>query len=79
LAGGQFGAFIYKGVLLRAPNEDNYFGSSISQSMVVEIKSRFRDDESASYVISNYATADIFSSIQMSFGLIPKRRMLRHV
>jgi hypothetical protein len=55
-------AFICKGVLLCAPNEDIYSGSSISSSMVMK-RSIFGDDESASYVIPDDTTADIFSWI----------------
>ena len=63
----------------RSPNEDSYSESSISSSMVVERKPRFQGDESASYVVLNDVIADIFSSIQMSFGLVPKRWILRHI
>jgi hypothetical protein len=68
-----------EGVLLGASNEDSYSGSSISSLMVVERKSRFRDDESASYVVPDDVTADIFSSVHMRFGLVPKRWILRYV
>jgi hypothetical protein len=60
-------------VLLGAPNEDNYFGSSISSSMIAESKSRFGCDEFASYVVPDDATLNILSSIQMCFGSVPKR------
>ena len=56
-----------------APNKDSYSGSSISSSMVAERKSRFRDDESASYIVPDDETIDILSLIQMRFGLVPKR------
>jgi hypothetical protein len=37
-------------------------------------------DESASYVVlADDTIADILSSIQMSFTLVPKRLILRHV
>ena len=51
------------GVLLGAPYEDNDSGSSISSSVVAERKSSFEGDKSASYVISDDATADILSAI----------------
>jgi hypothetical protein len=87
VAGGDFigrrpicGLYLQgEGVLLGASNEDSYSGSSISSLMVVERKSRFRDDESASYVVPDDATADIFSSVHMRFGLVPKRWILRYV
>ena len=66
-------------MLLGAPNKDSYSGSSISSLMVAERKSRFRDDESASYIVPDDATTDILSLIQMRFGLVPKRWILRHV
>jgi hypothetical protein len=47
--------------------------------MAVERKSRSRGDKYASYVVSDDATADIFSSIQMHFGLVSKRCILRHI
>jgi hypothetical protein len=65
-------------MLLGAPNEDNYSRSSISSSMVVE-RSRFGGDESANYVVPDDVTVDILSSIQMHFGLVSKRWILRHV
>ena len=37
------------------PNEDSYFGSSISLSLVTERKSRFEGDESTSYADPNDA------------------------
>jgi hypothetical protein len=61
-AGVQFVVFICKGVLLGAPNEDIYSGSSISSSMVTK-RSIFGGDEFASYVVPDKATSDIFSSI----------------
>ena len=50
-------------VLLGTPNEDNYSGLSISSFMITERKSRFGDDKSASYVVSDDATTNILSSI----------------
>ena len=44
-----------------------------------ERKSRFGGYEFASYAIPDDATADILSSIQLHFGLVPKRWILRHV
>jgi hypothetical protein len=66
-------------VLLDAPNEDKYSGSSISSPLVAEKKSMFEGDESASYATPDDAAANIFSSIQMCFGLVLKRWILRHV
>ena len=51
------------GVLLGAPYEDNDSGSTISSSVVAERRSSFEGDKSASYVIPDDATADIFSAI----------------
>ena len=51
------------GVLLGAPYEDNDSGSTISPSVVAERKPSFEGDKSASYVISDDATADILSAI----------------
>ena len=57
-------AFISKGgVLLAVPYEDNDSGSSISSSMVAERNSRSPGDDSATYVVPDDATADIFSAI----------------
>ena len=42
-------------MLVGTPNEDSYFGSSISSSLVTERKSRFEGDESASYADPNDA------------------------
>jgi hypothetical protein len=39
----------------------------------------FEGDESASYATPDDAAANIFSSIQMCFGLVLKRWILRHV
>jgi hypothetical protein len=47
------------GVLLSVPNEDTYFGSLISPLIVMERKSRFGDDEYASYVVLDDAIVDI--------------------
>jgi hypothetical protein len=51
-------------VLLGAPNEDSYSGSSISSSLAAERKSRLESDEFASYAIPDDATTDILLSIQ---------------
>jgi hypothetical protein len=45
----------------------------------MERKSRFEGGESTSYAAFDDATANILSSIQMRFGLVPKRWILRHV
>jgi len=47
-------------MLLSTPNEGSYSGTSFSSSMVAGKKSRIRVDESASYVVSDNATVDIF-------------------
>ena len=47
------------GVFLGAPYGDSDSRSSISSSVVVERKSRFEVDKSASYAIPDDATADI--------------------
>jgi hypothetical protein len=47
--------------------------------LVAERTSRFEGDESASYAALDDATADILSSIQKHFGLVPKRWILWHV
>jgi uncharacterized membrane protein len=47
--------------------------------LVAERKSRFEGDKSTSYVASGDATTDILSSIQMCFGLVPRRWILQHV
>jgi len=53
------------------PNKDNYSGSSISPSMVAKRKSRIEDNEYVSYVIvPNDVTIDIFSLIQICFGIV---------
>ena len=67
------------GVLLGASNEDSYSESSISSSLVAKRKSRFEGDESISYVALDDAIVDILSSIQIRFGLVPKRWILQHV
>ena len=66
-------------MLLGAPNEDSYSGASISSSLVVERKSRSEGDEFAFYAAPDDATADILSSIQIRFGLVPKHWILRHI
>ena len=52
-----------EGVLLGASNGDNYFGSSISSSMVTKRESRLEGDVSAFYVVLDDATVDVLSSI----------------
>ena len=52
-------AFLYRGLLLGDPCEDNDSGSSISSSMVAERISRSKSDESATYVVHDDATTDI--------------------
>jgi hypothetical protein len=47
--------------------------------MVTKRKLGFGGDVSASYVVPDDATADTLSSIQMRFGVVPKRWILRHV
>jgi hypothetical protein len=48
-------------------------GIEISSSTIVERKSRIGDNESTSNVISDNATANILSLIQICFGLVLKR------
>jgi hypothetical protein len=50
------------GVLLGAPYEDVDSGSSISLSMVTEMISRSRGDDSVAYVLTNDATANILQA-----------------
>jgi hypothetical protein len=47
--------------------------------MAAETKLRIGGDESAPYVVPDNATADIFSSIQMHFGLVPEHCILGQV
>ena len=61
------------------PNEDNYFESLISLLVAMERKSRFEGDKSASFVVHDDATADVLLSIQMRFGPVLERWILRHV
>jgi hypothetical protein len=58
---GQFVALSARGggVLLSDPNKDTYSGSLISSLMVTERKSRFKDNEYASYVVPDDAIIDI--------------------
>ena len=60
-------------------NDDNYSGPLISSSMVAGRKSKFEGNEYASYVVPNNATANVLSSIQIRFELVPKRWILQHV
>jgi hypothetical protein len=74
-----------RGVLLGTPNDDNYFGSSISSWMVTKRKSRIESDGSASYVVPGmqlsikFYTNGVLLSIHMRFGLVPERWILRYV
>jgi hypothetical protein len=47
----------------RSPDENGDSRSLISSSMVMERKSRFRGDESASYVVPNDVTTDTLLAI----------------
>ena len=49
-------------MLVGTPNEDSYFGSSISSSMVAE-RISFEGGESTSYAAPNDATIDIILSV----------------
>ena len=53
--------------------------SSILSQVVVERKLRYRGDDSPSYVVPDDVTVDILSAIQMRFGLVRKRYILRYV
>jgi len=66
-------------MLLGTPNEDISFGSSTLSSMVIERKSRIGGNEFAYYVIPNDATVNILSSIEICFGLVLERWILRHI
>jgi hypothetical protein len=79
LAEDQFVASAVRVVLLGSPNKDSYSRSSNPSPMVAERKSRIEGDESVSYTVSDDATIDILSLIQMSFGLVPERPILQPV
>ena len=54
-------------------------GVEISSLTIAERKSRIGGNESTSNVVSDDATANILSSIQMYFGLVLKRWILWHI
>lgn len=79
LAEDQFVASTLRVVLLGSPNKDSYSRSLNPSPMVAERKSRNEGDESVSYTVSDDATIDILSLIQMRFALVLERQILQPV